>query len=207
MARDSIILVLSPIFVILVHELGHLAAARMYGVQVFCISIGFGPAIFGFTDRFGTRWRLALLPVGGSCRLEEGVPDTRVIAISKKQPHAKGMPLREWARRTAIIYAAGPLSNFVLATAIYFGTFMYFGEANPWSIEVFKTDAALFMLVGGLSMCVGLFNLVPLPPLDGGRLLLIGLEVFRRAPVSEAIQRRLSVIGLGVVLATTVAAI
>lgn len=52
---------------ILVHELGHLVAARSVGLPVDGLSIGSGSEIFGVTDRFGTRWKLALIPLGGSC--------------------------------------------------------------------------------------------------------------------------------------------
>ena len=51
--------------IIVVHELGHFVAARLCGVTVSAFSLGFGPEIFAFTDRRGTRWRLAWIPLGG----------------------------------------------------------------------------------------------------------------------------------------------
>ena len=51
--------------VVFVHELGHFLVARWCGVQVKAFSIGFGREIFGFTDRYGTRWRFAWIPLGG----------------------------------------------------------------------------------------------------------------------------------------------
>ena len=53
--------------VLFVHELGHLLAARHYGVKVLSLSVGFGPQLIGFTDNRGTSWNLRAIPIGGSC--------------------------------------------------------------------------------------------------------------------------------------------
>lgn len=45
--------------VVFVHEMGHFLVARWCGVGIKAFSIGFGPEIFGFNDRHGTRWRVA----------------------------------------------------------------------------------------------------------------------------------------------------
>ncbi len=52
--------------ILLVHEIGHLAAARWCGVRVLNISVGFGPELIGMTDWLSTRWTLAALPLGPS---------------------------------------------------------------------------------------------------------------------------------------------
>ena len=54
--------------VVFFHELGHFWVARRAGVRVLTFSLGFGPEIAGFTDRKGTRWRLAAIPLGGFVR-------------------------------------------------------------------------------------------------------------------------------------------
>ena len=51
--------------VVFVHEFGHFMAARWAGVRVDAFSIGFGPAIFKWTDKRGTIWKLCWLPLGG----------------------------------------------------------------------------------------------------------------------------------------------
>ena len=51
--------------VVFIHELGHFLVARWCGVTVKAFSIGFGPEIFGFYDKHGTRWRFAWIPLGG----------------------------------------------------------------------------------------------------------------------------------------------
>src|SRR5882672_9160125 len=51
--------------VVFFHELGHFLIARWCGVRVLVFSIGFGPELFGFNDRHGTRWKVSAIPLGG----------------------------------------------------------------------------------------------------------------------------------------------
>ena len=51
------------------HELGHYLIARKNGVKVEVFSIGFGKALFGFTDKSGTRWKFSLLPLCGYVKM------------------------------------------------------------------------------------------------------------------------------------------
>src|SRR5438128_11598709 len=51
--------------VVFFHELGHFLVARWCGVRVLVFSIGFGPELVGFNDRYGTRWKIAAIPLGG----------------------------------------------------------------------------------------------------------------------------------------------
>ena len=50
---------------VFIHELGHYLAARQCRVRVEVFSIGFGPELFGFNDRAGTRWKVSAIPLGG----------------------------------------------------------------------------------------------------------------------------------------------
>src|SRR5882757_9559794 len=51
--------------VVFFHELGHFLIARWGGIIVIVFSIGCGPEIVGFNDRYGTRWKLSAVPLGG----------------------------------------------------------------------------------------------------------------------------------------------
>ena len=51
--------------VVFFHEFGHFIVGRWCGVKVDAFSLGFGPELFAFVDRKGTRWRLAAFPLGG----------------------------------------------------------------------------------------------------------------------------------------------
>ena len=114
--------------VVFVHEFGHYFVARRCGVRVEVFSIGFGPELFGWTDRAGTRWKVSLLPLGGYVRMfgeaamsgAEG-EDAREMTAEDR---AVSFQEKSLGRRAAIV-SAGPLANFALAIvvwAVLFGT-------------------------------------------------------------------------------------
>src|ERR1700688_156585 len=51
--------------VVFFHELGHFLMARWCGIRVLVFSIGFGPELVGFNDRYNTRWKVSAIPLGG----------------------------------------------------------------------------------------------------------------------------------------------
>ena len=63
----SFVVVLSAI--VFVHEFGHYIVAKWCGVKIVAFSIGFGPEVFGFTDKSGTRWKFSILPLGGYVKM------------------------------------------------------------------------------------------------------------------------------------------
>src|SRR3954469_4478194 len=54
---------------VFVHELGHYLVARRNGVKIDVFSIGFGPELFGWWDRSGTRWKFSAIPLGGYVKM------------------------------------------------------------------------------------------------------------------------------------------
>src|SRR5437588_11480504 len=71
--------------VVFFHEFGHFLVARWCGVKVVVFSIGFGPQLFGFYDRHGTRWSISAIPLGGHVKFfgddnAASVPDQRGLA-------------------------------------------------------------------------------------------------------------------------------
>ena len=76
------LLLITP--VVFIHELGHYWVARKAGVIVDVFSVGFGPEIFGWTAKTGTRWRVAAIPLGGYVKMR-GDDD----AASTPRKHSK----------------------------------------------------------------------------------------------------------------------
>jgi len=108
------LLVLSVLIVI--HEFGHLLAAKRLGIKVLRFSIGFGPRLFGI-EVGGTEYRLSSLPFGGYVRMagEEGLAEPGVETETEGRFSAKPV----WAR--SIVVLAGPMGNLVFAGIILFG--------------------------------------------------------------------------------------
>src|ERR1700681_2835843 len=73
---------------VFIHELGHYLVARWNGVRIEVFSIGFGPEIFGWHDRAGTRWKFSAVPLGGYVKMHgdadasSGLPISRLSQLS-----------------------------------------------------------------------------------------------------------------------------
>jgi regulator of sigma E protease len=146
-AQHAFIYVIPFLFVltlvVTVHELGHFAVARALGVAVDRFSIGFGKAIVRWTDRWGVQWQIGWIPLGGYVKFSgdaeasSSVPDAAKLAELRKD-----IALREgvgaerryfhfkpvWAR--ALVVAAGPVANFVLAIVLFTVLLGAIGEAS-----------------------------------------------------------------------------
>lgn len=82
-----------------------------------------------------------------------------------------------------MVALAGPLSNFSLA--LIFGLIIRFGQELPFATPVFLQAASLIVLV---NIVLGTFNLVPIPPLDGSKVL-FGIIPDRLMYVKEFLER------------------
>jgi len=117
--------------VVFVHEMGHFLVARWCGVGVRAFSIGFGKEIWGFTDKLGTRWRLAWIPLGGYVKFMDdenaaSVPSREAIAAMTPEQRAISFHAKPLWKRAAVV-AAGPIANFLLAIVIFALWFGIFG--------------------------------------------------------------------------------
>ncbi|MGH6896684.1 MAG: RIP metalloprotease RseP [Geminicoccaceae bacterium] len=110
--------------VVFVHELGHYLLARWNGVRVRVFSIGFGPELFGMTDRAGTRWKVSAVPLGGYVKMHGDADAASSTIDLSALPDPDSFPSKRVGQRMAIV-AAGPLANFVfamIALALLFAT-------------------------------------------------------------------------------------
>jgi membrane-associated protease RseP (regulator of RpoE activity) len=173
--------VISAVAGILVHELGHLVAARMLSIRVAGLSVGFGPELIGFTDQYGARWKLAPLLIGGSCDFPD---QTSKDAKGAESTQERLQPLREASPlERAFVYAAGPVLNLAFA-ALLCVAIVYHRVLLPFISD----DEAVFGLpkfLAVFSISLAFFNLIPILPLDGGRLVFIGLEILRGSTIAN----------------------
>jgi len=138
--------------VVFIHELGHYLAAKRAGVRVEVFSLGFGPELWGWNDRSGTRWRVSLLPLGGYVKMfGESMPTelTGKAAEGKEPavpltPEEKAVAFvhKSLPRRTSIV-AAGPVANFVLAWVVLAALFVIVGRPfTPPEVGTVSPDSA-----------------------------------------------------------------
>ena len=128
--------------VITVHELGHFLVARLCGVSCDRFAIGFGKALLSWRDKQGMEWRVGWIPMGGYVRFSgdedaASVPDAEDLAELRSEVLAKEGPqaLRRyfhfkplWQR--ALVVAAGPAANFILAITIFSALALVMGDVK-----------------------------------------------------------------------------
>jgi regulator of sigma E protease len=105
---------------IVVHEFGHFAVARLCGVKVLRFSVGFGPVLW--QKRLGrdqTEWAVSVFPLGGYVKML----DEREGEVLPEEAHRSFN--RQSVGKRSMIVAAGPMANFALAILLYWAVFMY----------------------------------------------------------------------------------
>lgn len=197
-------------FLILIHELGHFLVAKMFNVKIKQFAIGFGPTIWKKQGK-ETTYELKAIPMGGFVNMlgeEEPVEDERAY---NKKSIPKRMCILVAGGAVNIIF--GLLVCLVIASSIlglkngliFTGNFL--GATLDGIIQLFTGNVGTDQLVGivgisdmvvstnGLqefaymlaiiSVSLGVTNLLPFPPLDGGKIFLLIIEAIRRKPLKQ----------------------
>lgn len=120
--------------IVAIHEYGHYIVGRWCGIKADVFSLGFGPVVFSRVDRYGTRWQIAALPLGGFVKFKgdadaaSGRDEEVMAALSPEAARdtMHGAPL--WARAATV--AAGPVFNFVFSILIFAGIAISIGIAT-----------------------------------------------------------------------------
>ena len=126
--------------IVAVHEFGHYIVARWSGIHADVFSIGFGPRLISWSDKRGTSWQVAIIPLGGFVKFtgdSDLFSSTNTAKLSelektelRKTLH--GAPL--WARTSTV--AAGPIFNFVMSTIVFAFFYMSAGEVKtPLTVD------------------------------------------------------------------------
>lgn len=119
--------------IVAIHEYGHYIVGRWCGIKADVFSIGFGPVIWKRTDKHGTQWQLAALPLGGYVKFRgdanaASVGDDGTIAEMTDEERAQTMTGASLWRRSATV-AAGPVFNFILSIMVFAAFVAFSGTA------------------------------------------------------------------------------
>lgn len=117
---------------VFVHELGHYLVARYNGVGVDVFSIGFGPEVFGWNDKSGTRWKVSWLPLGGYVKMvgdadAASTPDQEGLKKMSEDARQKSLHHKSVWQRIAVS-SAGPLANYLFAILVFSILFATVGQ-------------------------------------------------------------------------------
>ena len=119
--------------VVFIHEYGHYYFAKKFGVGVTDFSIGFGKELFGWNDKSGTRWKICWIPLGGYVKffgdrnVFSQADHDEILKKYNEKEREKLFTLKPLYQR-AIIVAAGPIANFILAAIIFLFIYMFVGK-------------------------------------------------------------------------------
>src|ERR1700749_4502899 len=132
---------------VLVHEFGHFAMAKLFRVKVEVFSIGFGKRLFGFR-RGDTDYRLSLLPLGGYVKMEGGLGGDGTGPLdggsANSEPPLDSGDLNSKPRWQRILIAlAGPVANFILALVLMTGLYMMHNEVDAYRLKLADIDFVL----------------------------------------------------------------
>lgn len=112
---------------VFIHELGHYLAARWRGVHVERFSVGFGRSLYSWVDRRGCEWRVGWIPLGGYVKMH-GMEQPGEGGASEAPARPEGAFHAKPLRDRAIIVAAGPIANFLLAVVLFAAVLMVVGR-------------------------------------------------------------------------------
>lgn len=133
--------------IVFVHEMGHYLVARWNGVAIHTFSIGFGPELFGWNDKTGTRWRLSAVPLGGYVRFvgdmnAASVPDQEAVEAFPAEVQPRLFYNKNVWRRIAVV-VAGPLANVIFTFLVLYALLLGYGRYTiPATIDAVVADSA-----------------------------------------------------------------
>ncbi len=117
---------------VLVHEFGHFAVAKLCGIRVEVFSIGFGKRLFGFR-RGDTEYQVSAIPLGGYVKMsgEMTLPtDAPGEATTATDDPGNFNNHPRWQR--ILVALAGPVANFLLALGLMTGVYMLHNEVQEF---------------------------------------------------------------------------
>lgn len=219
--------------VVIVHELGHFLAAKALGVKVYEFSVGFpfSPKIATLLRLKETEFTLRLLPLGGFVAFsKDGEGDSpeylrhnrwkRAVIAFSGPAFNFAFAFMALCFYFALGQGQGPSASASSAFhALYaglqgfaglFGQGMIDSLSGPVGIAVAAGKAAqagavaFVAFTGMLSLSLAVFNLIPLPALDGGQLLTLAAESIRRKDFNPAFHAAASAAGILLFIALTV---
>ncbi len=207
-------------FLVFIHEGGHFIVAKLCKIKVNNFSIGFGPEILKKQGK-ETKYSLRLIPLGGFVSMEgEEEPSENEGSFSKASVWKRILIVLAggivnilfgiivyYFLVAHIVGFKNALSNTVNFLASIFDNLkqlfsggidkdQLMGIVGISKVVVKTTGIENYLYILSLiSLSLGITNLLPFPPLDGGKVVILLIEAIRRKPLSEKLEISLQMIG------------
>ena len=216
-------------FLVFIHECGHFFVAKLCKVRVNEFAIGFGPTIWNKQGKV-TKYAIRLIPLGGLVSMEgEEERSTKEGSFSEASV-LKRIAIVLAGGLVNIIFA---IIVFWCLSASYVGiqnafyNVVYYIKAMFDSIvQIFTGRVTVDQMMGPvgissvvsqtngfadfiyilsvISLSLGVTNLLPFPPLDGGKVVLLIIEGIRRKPFSQKFEMALQSAGFLVLITLSI---
>lgn len=214
-------------FLIFIHEGGHFLVAKICKVKVNEFAIGFGPTIWKKEGK-ETKYALRLIPLGGFVSMEGEDEESENERSFSKASIPKRIAIVVAGAIVNILF--GLIAYFILILVIYKNAFIATQATGGFISSIFESLKMLFTgnigindlsgpigisnvvsntttlsnyiyIISVISVSLGVTNLLPIPALDGGKILLLLIEAIRRKPLKKETEIQIQLIGFSVLIA------
>ncbi len=208
-------------FLVFIHEGGHFLVAKLCKIKVLEFAIGFGPTIWSKQGK-ETKYALRLIPLGGFVNMigEEERSDEEGSFSKASIP--KRIAVVAAGGLVNIIFAL--IVYFILVASVFNDISYAFWETGDFAFSLVDNLKLLFtgnitvdqmmgpvgigevvaqtngfvdfiFILAVVSISLGFTNLLPFPPLDGGKILFLLIEAIRRKPIKEQTELTIQMVG------------
>lgn len=213
-------------FLILIHEGGHFFVAKFCNVKVNQFAIGFGPKIWSKEGR-ETTYTIRLIPLGGFVSMEGEEEQSNEERAFNKASIAKRILIVSAGALVNIVF--GIIVYFILVLIIKKNLIFSMQATGSYMIEFFKSLKMLFTgnigmqdltgpvgisqivsatsgikeyiyILSAISLSLGITNLLPIPALDGGKILLLIIEAIRKKPLKQNTEITIQLVGFSLLI-------
>ncbi len=213
-------------FLIFIHEGGHFIVAKLCKVKVNEFALGFGPTIWKKQGK-ETKYALRLIPLGGFVSMEGEEEHSEEEGSFSKANVWKRIAIVAAGATVNILFAI--LVFFILASILqknmYYGlisTGRFLGSIFESLKMLFTGNVGMNDMMGPvglsavvsstkgitdfvyilsvISLSLGVTNLLPIPALDGGKILILLIEAIRRKPMKEELEMKIQMLGFAFII-------
>ena len=214
-------------FLIFIHEGGHFLVAKLCKVKVNEFAIGFGPVIWKKQTK-ETKYAIRLIPLGGFVSMEGEEEQSEEEGSFSKASIPKRIAIVAAGALVNIIF--GLIVFFILILIVYKDFGLAFSATGDFILTLGESVKMIFTgqvgvddlsgpvgisgvvaqttnlinytyILAVISVSLGVTNLLPIPALDGGKILILLIEAIRRKPLKQETEIQIQLIGFSLIIA------
>ena len=217
-------------FLIFIHEGGHFLVAKLCNVKVNEFAIGFGPTIWSKQGK-ETKYAIRLIPLGGFVSMEGEDEESKHERSYSNATIPKRIAIVAAGAVVNIIF--GLISYFILVAVVYKNISIAFDATGGFISSIFESLKMLFTgnigikdlsgpvgistvvsntttfanyiyIISAISVSLGVTNLLPIPALDGGKIVLLLIEAIQHKPLKKETEIQIQLIGFSILIALSI---